>query len=83
TSALRVIGPIDVNQVEEVFRQLISRHASLRTSFELVNGVPMQRVHDTIHFELEYATISELRTESNELMLENLAEEHARSFVRP
>ncbi|WDZ63753.1 non-ribosomal peptide synthase/polyketide synthase [Paenibacillus polymyxa] len=83
TSALRVIGPIDVNQVEEVFRQLISRHAALRTSFELVNGVPMQRVHDTIHFELEYATISELRTESNELMLENLAEEHARSFVRP
>ncbi|WP_180984584.1 non-ribosomal peptide synthase/polyketide synthase [Paenibacillus sp. F4] len=83
TSALRVIGPIDVNQVEEVFRQLISRHASLRTSFELVNGVPMQRVHDTNQFELEYATISELRTESNELMLENLAEEHARSFVRP
>ncbi|WP_277884426.1 amino acid adenylation domain-containing protein [Paenibacillus polymyxa] len=83
TSALRVIGLIDVNQVEEVFRQLISRHASLRTSFELANGVPMQRVHDTIHFELEYATISELRTESNELMLENLAEEHARSFVRP
>ncbi|MBP1176320.1 amino acid adenylation domain-containing protein/non-ribosomal peptide synthase protein (TIGR01720 family) [Paenibacillus sp. PvR133] len=83
TSALRVIGPIDMKQVEEVFHQLISRHAALRTSFELVNGVPMQRVHDTIHFELEYATISELRTESNELMLENLAKEHTRSFVRP
>ncbi|WP_418027853.1 non-ribosomal peptide synthase/polyketide synthase [Paenibacillus sp. JJ1722] len=83
TSALRVIGPIDMKQVEEAFHQLISRHVALRTSFELINGVPMQRVHDTIHFELEYATISELRTESNELMLENLAEEHARSFVRP
>ncbi len=83
TSALRVFGLIDVYQVEEVFRQLISRHASLRTSFELVNGVPMQQVHDTIHFELEYATISELRTESNELLLENLAKEYARSFVRP
>ncbi|MGG4216488.1 amino acid adenylation domain-containing protein [Paenibacillus alvei] len=83
TSALRIIGPIDVKQVEEAFHQLISRHVALRTSFELVNGVPMQRVHETIHFELEYATISELRTESNELMLENLAEEHARSFVRP
>ncbi|MGG4217920.1 non-ribosomal peptide synthase/polyketide synthase [Paenibacillus jamilae] len=83
TSALRVSGPLDVKRVKEAFEQLISRHAALRTSFELVNDLPMQRVHDKIHFDLEYVTISELRTESNDLMLENLAEEHVRSFVRP
>jgi amino acid adenylation domain-containing protein len=40
---------------EEIFRQLIRRHESLRTSVEVVEGNPVQRVHpaDDIEFSVE------------------------------
>ncbi|NIM15003.1 MAG: amino acid adenylation domain-containing protein [Candidatus Aminicenantes bacterium] len=47
---------IDRKRVEETFRKLIARHESLRTSFEMVGGSPVQRVHDPgdIEFSIEY-----------------------------
>jgi iturin family lipopeptide synthetase B len=52
-------------RLEFVFKQLISRHESFRTSFELVNGQPMQRIHDEVEFEIEYSNL-EQRAESIE-----------------
>jgi amino acid adenylation domain-containing protein len=37
-------------QVEELFRQLIQRHDSFRTSFEVVDEMPVQRIHGSIPF---------------------------------
>jgi NRPS condensation-like uncharacterized protein len=43
-------------QLEKAFRQLIRRHESLRTSFEITAGEIVQRVHDPedIPFKIEY-----------------------------
>nr|AID65222.1 putative aspartate racemase [Cystobacter fuscus] len=64
-------GTIDEARTEDCFRQLIARHESLRTSFEVdANGEFLQRVHPTVPFALErgaYADEAEL----------------VRSFVRP
>jgi tyrocidine synthetase-3 len=51
---------IDLERIEETFRKLEKRHESLRTSFELVNGEPAQKVHASgeVEFEFHYDDIS-------------------------
>jgi amino acid adenylation domain-containing protein len=44
----------DIGTLESVFKQLILRHESLRTSFEMINGKPVQRVHEDGEFNIEY-----------------------------
>ncbi|HLP47721.1 MAG TPA: condensation domain-containing protein, partial [Candidatus Kapabacteria bacterium] len=46
-------GEIDKNRLEQTFTLLIDRHESLRTSFHIINDEPVQRIHDTVEFELE------------------------------
>ncbi|MGU9504949.1 condensation domain-containing protein, partial [Bacillus paralicheniformis] len=52
-AALKLTGPLDRARLDEVFRQLIRRHESLRTSFETgADGEPVQRIHDDVPFQL-------------------------------
>jgi non-ribosomal peptide synthetase component F len=52
--AYQVEGNLDKNRVQQVFQKLVKRHESLRTSFELMAGEPVQKVHDHVPFEIEY-----------------------------
>jgi amino acid adenylation domain-containing protein len=45
SAAFKVEGILDKHRFEEVWKKLIQRHETLRTSFELINGEPVQRVH--------------------------------------
>ena len=47
-------GKFDGKRIENTFKKLINRHESLRTSFEIVENEPVQRVHDQVEFEIEY-----------------------------
>ncbi|MGD2089144.1 MAG: amino acid adenylation domain-containing protein [Candidatus Aminicenantes bacterium] len=47
-------GEPDKEKLETVFQQLIQRHESLRTSFQMVGEEPMQRIHDPVEFEIVY-----------------------------
>jgi len=51
-------GALDKTHLEGVFRQLIRRHESLRTSFITIAGEPVQRIHDHVEFEIEYKNSS-------------------------
>ena len=59
TAVMEVTGQVD-DKVKAMFQtafvQLIRRHEILRTSFHLVNGEPMQKIHDPgeIAFQLQY-----------------------------
>ncbi len=50
---LEVEGPIDKEKLEDVFRQLIARHESLRTSFDVMDEEPVQRIHNHVEFKIE------------------------------
>ncbi|UCH97831.1 MAG: AMP-binding protein, partial [Candidatus Aminicenantes bacterium] len=45
---------INKDKLETIFKQLIARHESLRTSFTMVGNEPVQRIHETVDFEIEY-----------------------------
>ncbi len=47
-------GELDRDRFEGVFRELIKRHEGLRTSFKMIKGEPVQRIHDEVKFEIEY-----------------------------
>ncbi len=51
-----VSGKIDIKRLEDSFRSVIQRHESLRTSFKLVNNLPVQVVSEKIDFDLEIIT---------------------------
>ncbi|HLF28782.1 MAG TPA: amino acid adenylation domain-containing protein [Anaerolineae bacterium] len=43
--AIRIREPLDVAALRSAFQTLIERHAVLRTTFALVRGEPVQRIH--------------------------------------
>ncbi|MCP4148639.1 MAG: hypothetical protein GY757_12910, partial [bacterium] len=51
-------GTVILERLQEAFRKLIRRHESLRTSFELPGEAPIQRIHDTVEFDVDYYEIS-------------------------
>jgi tyrocidine synthetase-3 len=58
---MAIEGLINKDRFEDIFRQLIDRHESLRTSFSMVNGEIVQKVHKEIEFAIEYQEASETR----------------------
>jgi amino acid adenylation domain-containing protein len=50
--AMIIVGELDRKRLEEVFEALIERHEVFRTSFEMVDGEPIQKIHETAHLEI-------------------------------
>jgi amino acid adenylation domain-containing protein/non-ribosomal peptide synthase protein (TIGR01720 family) len=51
-------GAIDGLRLEDTFKRLIRRHESFRTSFEMVDGMPRQRIHHEAAFALTYRDVN-------------------------
>ncbi|MBP2654775.1 MAG: non-ribosomal peptide synthetase [Firmicutes bacterium] len=51
-AAFKVEGAFDKKRFEEAWEKLVQRHEALRTSFELSNGEPVQRVHEAVAFSI-------------------------------
>ncbi|UII31962.1 amino acid adenylation domain-containing protein [Fulvivirga ulvae] len=69
---VRLTGIIDKERFNKAFQQLLQRHECLRTSFELINNEPLQKVHDEVNFGIEY-----LECQESELQLTT------EKFIRP
>jgi tyrocidine synthetase-3 len=70
-------GKLNVEKLECAFRELIKRHESFRTSFEVVSENVVQKIHENANFKLE---IKELKNSEN---VEEYLQQYADEFVRP
>jgi len=70
SSLLRVDGHLDVSIVEHVFRLLIEKHESLRTTFSLEGETLKQKIHqpDAFEFELEKFDLSKSDNKEAEVL---------------
>ncbi|MGB7874916.1 MAG: condensation domain-containing protein, partial [Anaerolineales bacterium] len=46
--AIRILGKLDIQAFEGAFNLLVARHESLRSTFHVVNGEPVQRTHTSM-----------------------------------
>lgn len=86
-------GEVDKGRLEQVFRKLIARHESLRTSFHIIHGKPVQRIHPSSRITYEIECLRPEAAEGiQELADDNaggpsgplwLVEKAAGRFVRP
>ncbi|MCR8937086.1 non-ribosomal peptide synthase/polyketide synthase [Brevibacillus laterosporus] len=53
-SIMLLEGKLDLVKLETAFRDVINRHESLRTSFEVVNGSPVQKIHAVVDFTVDH-----------------------------
>ncbi|WP_374017555.1 amino acid adenylation domain-containing protein, partial [Paenibacillus thiaminolyticus] len=70
--ALRLEGELDRTRLETALQALIARHESLRTSFAMVDGEPVQIVSDQVLCDVSYGEAQE-----------EGVEELIRAFLRP
>ncbi len=61
SEVLTVRGRMDVPKLEDVFRQLIRRHESFRTAFDMMAGEPIQRIYEDVPFAIERTELKDFR----------------------
>jgi len=64
TQAYALEAEINPERLEGIFRELIQRHESLRTSFHMIDGEPVQRIHADVEFEIEFYDLATEDTEA-------------------
>ncbi len=65
-------GKLRIDAFVSAFEKIIERHEILRTSFDFELDVPVQVVHDKVHFPIPFSH-----------MTESQARDHIRGFVQP
>ncbi len=80
-ATLRVLGPLDARALERALAEIVRRHEVFRTTFPVVDGRPVQRVHEPPPVKLDPVDLSALDGGEREAAVRaSLAEEIARPF---
>ncbi len=53
-SATIIQGKANIEQFENAFKKIVQRHESLRTSFDIIDGEPVQIINDSVDFNINY-----------------------------
>ncbi|HYP52459.1 MAG TPA: condensation domain-containing protein, partial [Pyrinomonadaceae bacterium] len=77
-TAVRMTGRLDAAALEESLRQVVRRHESLRTSFAVVEGRPVQVINEDAPVSLPVIDISHLSFDEREREARRLAREESR-----
>ncbi|MNZ22727.1 Plipastatin synthase subunit C [compost metagenome] len=53
----KIEGELDLDKIKEIFHKLTQRHESLRTSFHMIDGEPVQRIEEQVEIEIAYEEV--------------------------
>ena len=81
--AVRLHGKLDSSLMEEALNVLVERHEVFRTLIQVVDGRPVQVVHDTWPLRLLTIDLSSRPVQEREAELERLLVEEPAGLVRP
>ncbi len=62
-AVVKLKGDLDVPALEKAYNQVIERQASLRTTFYEVDGVPKQKIADSLHLTIRIEDLSQTAVE--------------------
>ncbi|MGD0737146.1 MAG: amino acid adenylation domain-containing protein [Terracidiphilus sp.] len=80
-ASIQLQGQLDGNIIERALNEIVKRHESLRTTFALDNGRPVQAIAQALQIPLPVVDFSEVPADSQHVRaLELLAEESKRTF---
>lgn len=74
---VRLQGPLQIELLSEAFREIITRHEILRTTFEAPGGSPRQIVQDEIRFDMPHLDLRDVPLPERESRAEHLAVQEA------
>ena len=75
----RLRGPLDLAALENSLNEIIKRHESLRTTFAIKEGEPLQLIHSELKIKVNVTALDHLKEEERELQLQTLASEESLS----
>ena len=79
--AIPIDTPIDTGVLQRCVDELVQRHETLRTSFDMLDGQPRQRVHERMQVEVRLIEVEgELAAERDEQVQRLATEEAVRPF---
>jgi len=80
-AAARLKGPLDAAAFERTLNEIVARHESLRTTFAMNAGKPVQVITSSLEIDLPLVDLYEVEPEQRQAYMERLAnEELARPF---
>ena len=75
--AVRITGSLDIEALEQALSEIVRRHEVLRTSFQKVNGIPVQIVHPEATMNIQVVDLQPLLDSERETHLQQLAQAEA------
>ncbi len=69
---LKITGKLDMLRFSEAIEKMIARHESLRTSFEVIDGEPMQVIHSSLKLKKIFQDASD-----------GMSEDYIKELVKP
>ncbi|MCP4217479.1 MAG: amino acid adenylation domain-containing protein [bacterium] len=79
--AVTVRGETDIGKLERVFRALIRRHDSLRTSFEIHGEKPIQIIRETVGFNIEHYDLKSIAPDQQDEEVKKIISAFIRPFI--
>lgn len=78
--AIQLDGPLNLLALEHVFQNLRERHESLRTNFVLIDGNPLQKIHQTTEIDIDQINLENLEShDKKRTAYEHIAKEFSQA----